>query len=205
MSKIGILGGTFDPIHIGHLLLAECARESFDLEKVWFIPTGHSYEKDCESRLGRVPSPEERLEMARLAVRDHPLFECLDLEVRRPGATYSFETLEELRDLYPRETFYFILGSDCLLRMDAWREPGRIFDACQVLAAARGDADEADIKGYISRLERKYGAEISILPFRDLDISSSEIRERVRQGLSIRYMTPDSVAAYIDARGFYRT
>lgn len=205
MSKIGILGGTFNPIHAGHLMLAECARETFGLDEVWFIPTGRSYMKECGGTAGNMPLPEERLRMTDLAIRDNPFFRCLDMEVKRSGDTYSYETLEELRRREPENAFYFILGADCLFRMDAWKEPGRIFAACEIIAATRGDADVEALGEKAARLRRDFGARISLLPFRNLDVSSSEIRERVRQGRSIRYMTPESVMAYIDEKGFYRT
>lgn len=204
MSRIGIMGGTFNPIHIGHLMLAECAREELVLDEVWFVPTGCPYMKEMELKTGKgMPLPEERLEMTGLAVRDTPYFCCLDIEVKRKGNTYSFETLEELQRLYPGHTFFFIFGADCLYTIENWREPERIFAACEIVAAVRGDASVGAMEEKAAQLYADYGARITLLPFRNLEISSTELRERVKNKKSIRYMTPDRVISYIEEKGFY--
>lgn len=198
------MGGTFNPIHLGHLMLAECAREELLLEEVWFIPTGCSYMKtERQNGTGAMPSPRQRLEMTELALKSNKRFCCLDIEINREGSTYSYETLEELGCLYPGHRFYFILGADCLYTIDSWREPARIFAACDIVAAVRGDSPLEEMEAEAARLREKYGARITLLPFRNLEISSTEIRERVRNGKGIRYMTPENVIAYIEEKGFY--
>ncbi len=209
MSRIGILGGTFNPIHIGHLMLAECAMEELHLSAVWFIPTGISYMKEnSHTSAGtpsmRMPLSEERLEMTCLAVKDSAYFDCLDIEVRRGGYTYSYETLEELKTLYPKDDFYFIFGADCLYTIENWKEPERIFNACKIAAAVRGDADISLMRSKMEELTSKFGADITLLPFRNLGISSTEIRERVYENKSIRFMTVESVISYIEKKGLYR-
>lgn len=204
MSRIGIMGGTFNPIHLGHLLLAECARDALSLDEVWFVPTGHSYMKEQQRQNGaKMPLPEQRLEMTELALRDNPHFSCLDMEVRRGGNTYSYETLEELKRIYPHHSFFFIFGADCLYTIENWKEPSRIFGACEIAAAVRGDASEGDMAAKIRWLEEHFGAHITLLPFRRLEISSTEIRERVKNGKSILYMTPGQVISYIAEKGLY--
>ncbi len=203
MRRIGIMGGTFNPIHIGHLMLAECAREELSLEAVWFIPTGHSYMKS-NNKGDREPAPAERLEMTRLAVEGNPYFRCLDIEIQREGNTYTYETLEELNRLYPDTDFYFIFGADCLYGIENWKEPGRIFAACEIVAAVREDFAVADMWDKIAQLQKRYDARIHFLPFREMELSSTDIRDRLCQGKSIRYMVPEQVSNYIEEKGFYR-
>ncbi len=202
MGKIGIMGGTFDPIHIGHLLLAQCAMEEEDLEEVWFVPTGCSYTKEREGR--KVLPPGERYEMARLAVEDNHRLRCLDIESKREGNTYSYETLEALRQAHPGHSFFFIFGADCLFAIEGWKCPERIFANATVIAAVRSGADVSAMRRKMAELSQKYGADIRLLPFRNFDISSTEIRARVREGKSIRYLVPDKTARYIVEKGFYR-
>lgn len=204
MDRIGIMGGTFNPVHMGHLMLAEAAREALSLDEVWFVPTGYSYMKGAGKASENMPLPEERLEMTGLAVQDNACFRCVDIEVRRGGATYTYETLEELRENYPEKKFFFLIGADCLYTIENWREPGRIFDACELVAAVRQGASAEAMQEKIAQLKARFGARITLLPFRNLEISSTEIRTCVREGRSIRYMTPRSVISYIEEKGFYR-
>lgn len=200
MRKIGILGGTFNPIHTGHLMLAEWAMEAMKLEEVWIIPTGMSYRKNQENVL----SGFDRLHMAQLAVQGNDRLRCLDLEVRREGYTYTWETLEELKRRYPDVHFHFILGADCLFSMEHWKEPEKIFQQCTLAAAVRNDVSDAEMKKKCVELLAKFGGEICLIPFVNFSVSSSEIRQRVSEGKSIRYMVPESVRKYIEEKGFYR-
>ena len=200
MKKIGIMGGTFDPIHTGHLLLAEWAWSAAKLDEVWFVPTGQSYMKEEK---GVLPG-EERLHMVQLAVEENEHLKYSDLEVRRSGNTYSYETMELLNHLYPEDSFYFIEGADCLFTMENWKCPERLFASCTILAAVRGDVSLEQLEVKRQELIGRYKGNILLLPFLQLSISSSEIRNRVREGQSIRYMVPDDVAAYIKEKGFYR-
>ncbi|MCM1325676.1 MAG: nicotinate-nucleotide adenylyltransferase [Bacteroidales bacterium] len=200
MRKIGIMGGTFDPIHIGHLALAQFAMDEEGLDEVWFVPTGCSYmKKDRE-----VLSSAERYEMTRLAALGNPRMRCLDIEIKRDGYSYSYETLEELKKEYPGEEFFFLFGADCLFAIETWKHPERIFSNAKIIAAVRNGADIADMGSQIEKLRHKYGAEIKLLPFLNLEISSTDLRERVRNGKSIRYLVPDKVLYYIEEKGFYR-
>ncbi len=201
-EKIGILGGTFDPIHLGHLIIAEQARDQYGLDRVLLIPSGHSYFKDNRSR--KVLPAQTRLEMTRIAARDHAPFEVSDIEVNRPGNTYSFETLEQLRELYPSSELYFIVGADTVCSMRTWRAPERIFAACTILAAIREDqVDPEQLRKESDALARDYGARILPVEIPNIGISSTDIRERAAAGKSIHYLVPSELESYIIENGIY--
>lgn len=202
MSRIGIMGGTFNPIHTGHLLLAEHALEMEELDQVWMIPTGCSYLKRKDG-ITILPG-EERYEMVNLAIADNERFRCLDMEIKRPGDSYSYETMEQLNREHPGNQFFFICGADCLNTMEYWKCADRLFAACTVLAAVRGEADIAGMQEKITALETRFDAQIRLLPFRRIEISSSEIRERRRKGLSVRYLVPEAVRVYMEEKGLYQ-
>ena len=202
-EKIGILGGTFDPIHLGHLIIAEQARDQYGLDRVLLIPSGYSYFKDNRSR--KVQPAQTRLEMTRIAARDHAPFEVSDIEVNRPGNTYSFETLEQLRELYPSSELYFIVGADTVCSMRTWRAPERIFAACTILAAIREDqVDPEQLKNESEALARDYGARILPVEIPNIGISSTDIRERAAAGKSIHYLVPSALESYIIKNGIYK-
>jgi nicotinate-nucleotide adenylyltransferase len=198
--KVGIFGGTFDPIHMGHLLLAEEARVRLSLTKVLFIPTGQPWMKE-----GRpVSAGHHRLAMVRLAIEDHPAFEASDIELRRPGPTYTIDTLEELRALWgDGPEVYLLLGLDALRDFPRWREPQRILEQCLLVGMARpGYVDfspstlDVVFPGASQRLVLLHGPQIGI--------SGTEIRRRVSMGVSIRYWVPRPVELYIAQHGLYR-
>ena len=202
-KKIGILGGTFDPIHLGHLIIAEQARDQYGLDQVLLIPSGHSYFKD--NRAQKVLPALTRLEMTRKAVSDYPPFEVSDIEVRRSGNTYTYETLEELADLHPEAELYFIVGADTVCSMSTWREPARIFAACTVLAAMREDqVDPESFQQGIKDLENRFHARIRTISIPNIGISSTQIRERAGNGKSIHYLVPNALESYIIENGIYK-
>lgn len=202
MKKIGIMGGTFDPVHIGHLILAECIRDAAGLDEVRFLPSGVSYLK--KDRRDAVSPAWDRLEMCRLAVEGNPHFSVSDLEIRRGGNSYTCDTMEELRVAEPENEFCFLCGADSVLQMASWYRPDRLFAACRILAVGRGDKVSPEaLQEAVSRLEEKYGARISILPMNDIPISSTELREAFRSGRSVRYRIPEKVESYIRAKGLY--
>lgn len=200
MRKAGILGGTFNPIHMGHLMLAEQAMDAVGLDEVWLLPSGISYMKSGQDIL----PAEERLYMTQLAATENEYFRCIDTEVRKPGATYTCETLEQLKLEHPETDFYFIVGADCLFTIESWREPERIFAACTLVAAMRGDCSAKEMEQKKCELEHRFGAKIVLLPFFHVEISSTQIRESVAGGRSIRGLVPERVREYIEEKGFYR-
>ena len=202
-ERIGILGGTFDPIHLGHLIIAEQARDQYQLDRVLLIPSGHSYFKDHRSK--KVQPAQVRLEMTKIAAGSYKPFEVSDIEVNRPGNTYSFETLEELKALNPESELFFIVGADTICSMRTWREPQRIFNVCTVLAAMREDqVDPEEFQRETQALEKDFGARIYPVSIPNIGISSTQIRERAASGKSIHYLVPDALESYIIETGIYK-
>lgn len=199
IKRIGIMGGTFNPIHQGHLLLAEQAREYCELDEVLFIPSGNSYMKDSSEIL----DGEIRIFMTAAAIEDNPSFTLSTMEVEREGATYTCDTIQDLREKEPFAQYYFIMGADSLFSMESWKDPGEIFKNCILVAAARDSRDTFSLTEKATELQAKYQARIIILPERKIDISSSEVRSRIREGKSVRYMIPDKVIDYISSNHLY--
>lgn len=199
MKKIGIFGGTFNPIHNGHLILAEAARQNCCLEEVLLIPSGCSYMKDQREILpGKI-----RLEMARLAALDNPYFTVSDIEINRTGYSYTCETLKQLRRNMPDARLYYIIGADTLFHMENWKNPEQIFSDCVLVAAVRDGWENARMERQISYLTDKYHADIRLLPSLHIEISSTEIRNRCRKKQSIRYLVPESVRLFLEQNGYY--
>ncbi|MCM1063659.1 MAG: nicotinate-nucleotide adenylyltransferase [Eubacterium sp.] len=198
--RIGIMGGTFNPVHMGHMLLAEWAKSEAGLDEVWLIPNGISHTKATQD----IASAEDRLRMTELAATRNKCFKCLDLEIKRNGCSYSYETMEELTRAYPKYEFYFIMGADCLFTLETWKNPQRLLGCCKLIAAVRDEASMEEMEEKKTELEQRFGGQILLLPFLRMSISSTEIRERIRQGKSVRYMIPDSVLTYIEGKRLYR-
>lgn len=199
-KKIGIMGGTFNPVHNGHLLLAEHAREVLELDEVLFIPSGNSYMKDASSVLeGSV-----RAHMLALALEKNPYFHLSLMEIDREGPTYTCDTLAELKKQNPDDEYYFIVGADNLLMLEGWKNPDFILQNCIIAAAVRGTGTEKRLEKIAGHLIYEYQADIRILPARYMDLSSSEIRRRIRDGASVRYMIPDKVLEYIEMNKLYQ-
>ncbi len=198
--RLGVMGGTFDPIHIGHLACAEQVRETFDLDGVVFMPAGDPWMKHGR----RVAAATDRLAMVRLAVADNPHFDVSRLEIDRPGKTYTADTLRQLRAYFPANVeLAFISGADAVFRILEWRDAEEVARLARLVAVTR--------PGYeISDARRKYmRTHASILHLWQtevtaLSISSTDLREKVAAGKSIRYLVPQVVADYIEAHGLYR-
>lgn len=198
-KKVGILGGTFDPIHTGHLILAEEACEAFSLDYVLIMPNGNPPHK-----AGQVHATmEQRTRMAELAVADNPHLQVSDFEKTPQDYHYTYETLEFLTEKNPDTDFYFILGADSLMLFHTWKEPQRICDCCAILAAVRDGMRPLELESWIEALNKRFGARIYPLSTTNIDISSNMIREKVQSGRSIRYYVPAAVEAYIYREGLY--
>ena len=189
MKRIGILGGSFNPIHYGHLRLAEEAREALQLDRVLFVPANVRPHKPQHGLI----AAQHRLAMARLAVRGHAAFAVDDLELRRAGPSYTVETLAALRRRCGARTqLFFLSGADTLQELSIWKDLDRVLRLCTFVVATR--------PGYSSRARRRG---FRALPMTPLAISASDIRRRVAAGRSIRYLVPDAVARYIARHGLY--
>lgn len=199
--KIGIMGGTFDPIHIGHLILGETAYEQFSLDKVLFMPAGNPPHK--RERKGRA-TDEQRTEMVRRAILSNSHFELSLMEMNADGFSYTYRTLEKLNRENPDTEFYFIIGADSLYDFDTWKEPGRISKEAKIVVATRDHAQSDQLIREMNRLSGIYNSEFLKLDSLNIDISSRMLRSWIAQRRTIKYYLPDSVIAYIDENEIYQ-
>lgn len=198
--NIGVLGGTFDPIHSGHLIVAEQARLKLDLSRVIFIPAGEPWLK-----LDRDITPaQHRVEMVRLAIAGNPYFELSTIEVERPGLSYSVDTIAILREqLGSACNLFFLLGWDSLAELPRWKEPARLIQMCRLVAVTRPGFSRPDLQA-MEALVPGVSGNVLWLDIPPVDISSSEIRRRIAHGLPIRDLVPPKVADYIEEHQLYR-
>ena len=198
--KVGILGGTFDPVHLGHLIIAEEARYKLELAEVLFAPTGQPWLKANRS----ITPATDRLEMLRRALESNPYFRLSTVDLDRPGPTYSVDTIADLQKELEAETeLYFIIGLDALAELPTWREPAKLADMCQIVGVTRPGRPNFDLSSLEPAIPQA-SHRIIILEVPQIDISSTEIRERVARGLPIRYQVPETVEQYIRERRLYR-
>ena len=193
--KICLFGGTFDPPHVGHLIIGEMVKESENFDRIIFIPAFIPPHKETSSL-----SPiEDRWEMLRLVLNQDENFELSDVEIKRGGLSYAIETIRELKSRHDlkKDRVYFLMGSDSLLEFHIWKDYEAILNECQVLVAVRPGFDPDHVSPSII-------SQVRIADIPQIDISSSEIRDRIRRGLTIRYMVLDPVREYITEKGFYK-
>ena len=201
LQRIGIMGGTFDPIHYGHLVAAEVARSEFRLDKVIFMPAGNPPHK----QLIRVSDPEQRYLMTVLAVSSNLNFEVSRLEVDKDGLTYTYDTVMELRKLYGEAArIYFITGADAVLELLTWYRIQELLGICSFIAVTRPGFDKRDLEQKISEITSEYGGEIICIEVPLLAISSTDIRWRCSNGKTIKYLLPEEVEKYILDNGLYK-
>jgi nicotinate-nucleotide adenylyltransferase len=195
----GLLGGTFDPPHIGHLQIAEAARRKLCLDEVVFIPAGLPWVKASM----KVTPACHRLEMIKLATAGLPYFTVNDIEVKRPGPSYTWQTLQELKSQYPEDELYFILGWDNLSSLPSWHHPDRIVKAACLVAAPRVGTPRPNVHELDERVPG-LAARTAILTEPEINVSATAIRERVRKGESIDHLVPAPVANYIEQNNLYK-
>jgi nicotinate-nucleotide adenylyltransferase len=193
--RIGVMGGTFDPIHLGHLVAAEEARWQFGLDRVVFVPAGRPWQKP----VGVTP-PEDRYRMTVIATASNPAFTVSRLEIDHPGPTYTVDTLRRLRAEQEDGTrLYFIIGADAVLQLLTWKEPDQVLAQAEFIAATRPGFDLDRLVSQVPGADRIHRMEIPALA-----IAASDIRARVARGAPIQYLVPDGVARYIHKHGLYR-
>jgi nicotinate-nucleotide adenylyltransferase len=197
--NIGVFGGTFDPIHFGHLIVADEAREALGLDEVLFIPAGQPWVKAGTP----VSAACHRMAMVGMAVKPTPWFRALDLDVKRPGPTYTVDTLLELRSDFGEEAdLYLILGLDAVQEMARWHQPGQIFELCTVVGMSRPGVLDLDHAALDAMAPNAAGVILLEGPL--VSLSGTDLRKRVREGRSIRHRVPEAVEAYIYEHGLYR-
>jgi nicotinate-nucleotide adenylyltransferase len=200
--RLGLFGGSFDPVHFGHLILAEFCRETARLDQIWFIPAAKPPHKQ-----DRPLSPDaDRLAMLNLAMAGHESFVVSPLEVDRGGVSYTVETLQAIRQQHPKAELFLLMGADMLADLPNWREPAEILRLATPLVTRRAGEPEPDVSCLSAFLppERIATLRSEIVPMPLIEISSSELRRRVAAGQSIRFQTPRAVEEYIRTHGLYR-
>jgi nicotinate-nucleotide adenylyltransferase len=190
-TRLGVMGGTFDPIHVGHLVTAEEALHQFALDEVVFVPTGRPWMKEHDV----VASAEDRYAMTAVGIEPEPRFHVSRIEVDRGGATYTVDTLRALRDEVPGAELFFITGADAMLEIMRWKEAETVFDLAHFIAATRPGYDV----GAFDHIP-----DVTVMRIPALAISSTDIRARVHEGRPIRFLVPEGVEAHIRAAGLYR-
>ncbi len=194
--RVGVMGGTFDPIHYGHLVTAEEAEMQFGLDEVVFVPTGRPWMKADRE----VSPPEDRYLMTVVATASNPRFSVSRIDIDREGPTYAVDTLRQLADETPDAELYFITGADAMLEIFEWKDPEDVLSLAHFIAATRPGYDLARFEAAAPT----HHPRVSTMDIPALAISSSDIRARVREGRAIRYLLPEGVKSYIEKQALYR-
>ncbi|RIK72685.1 MAG: nicotinate (nicotinamide) nucleotide adenylyltransferase [Planctomycetota bacterium] len=200
--RLGIFGGTFDPVHYGHLLLAEWCRESCALDEVRFVPAAVAPHKTHQTAAG----PAARVEMLKLAIGGHPAFVVSTIEIDRGGVSYTVDTLAEIRSRRPDAALFLLMGSDSLADLVNWREPARICELATPVVVHRGGTPPPEFGPLAAVVTPERLAMIAklVVDMPQVELSSREIRRRAAEGKSIRYQTPRAVETYIETHALYR-
>lgn len=197
--KIGIMGGTFDPIHNGHLLIAQSALDEFALDEVIFVPTGKSPHKKAT----QVTEPSIRCEMTRLAIADSPRFSISKYEATNTDVNYTYKTLQAFKAMYPEDELFFIMGEDSIDYFTEWREPAQICKFATLLVAVRNNGKNT-IDEVIASIKQKYSAKVYKLHSPNFNASSSEIRLQIKKGEFTENIIPEAVLEFINTLGLYK-
>lgn len=198
MSKIGIFGGTFNPVHIGHMIMAENFYEQLNLDEVWMMPSGNPPHKDC----GIILDGNVRCEMIRRAIGDNKHIKCSDFELKRDGVIYTADTLQLLKEKYSSDKLYFLIGEDSLDSFETWYHPERIVSQSDIVVAVRSNGTGIDEK--IKAFTKTFKCPLSVLRIPYIGVSSSDIRERIRKDNTIKYMINENVEKFIYENNLYK-
>lgn len=200
--KIGIMGGTFDPVHNGHLMLGHAAYKAFSLDQIWFMPNGNPPHKKSETIKS---TAEDRMKMTSLAIAPFPEFVLQPYEALRAEVSCSYQTMEHFSKIYPDDEFYFIIGADSLMAIETWIHPERIFPTCTILATYRNEVKtKEEMNRQIQYLSEKYHAKIRLLETPLMPVSSHELRANLQSGDSVSEYMPAAVCSYIKQHHLYR-
>ena len=199
LTRVGLFGGTFDPIHIGHLMVAQEAALKIGLQEVWFMPTGKPWLKEGVP----VSSAEHRKTMADIATEENPLFKVSSMEINRPGPSYTVETLKQIKETGARGKPFFIIGMDSLESLHRWHNPSELFDLCSLVVVSRPAYLGLDLD-FIEKIRPGSTKEITVLDGLRIGISGEEVRRRVAEKLPIKYWVPSKVEEYIYKNALYR-
>lgn len=199
MKKYGIFGGTFNPIHYGHLMICEYLKEELDLDKIIFIPTGNPPHKDLDV------SARARYEMVKLAISSNPTFEISDIETNRIKLSYTVDTVRDLKKIYKDEKLFFLIGLDTLFQLKTWKKIEELSGEIEFVVALRPKyIDIEEINRELKFLRENYGTKVEIIHTPLYEISSTELRDRIKEEKSVRYLIPEEVVNYIKESGFYK-
>lgn len=196
--KVGIMGGTFDPIHLGHLVVANEVLNMYKLDEIIFIPAGIPPHK-----IGIGASSWDRYLMVTMATLSNAKFKVSDIEINNPGKSYTLNTLRELTKLYKDTEFYFITGTDAVIDLPNWHEPEKVLSLCKFIAVSRPGISKDTVEKKIIEIKNKFNGDIELLQVPMLQISSTDIRDRFKKGISAKYMLPESVEQYIIKNKLY--
>jgi nicotinate-nucleotide adenylyltransferase len=201
--RIGVFGGTFDPVHLGHLIMAEQCREQAGLDQLWFVPAARPPHKAEHV----ITSFDRRVDMLNLAIAGQPAFQVNAIEKDRPGPSFTVDTLETLHQQHPGNEFWWVLGSDSLYDLPGWREPGRIVELAGLLIVPRPSFPvwpESQLRTSL-HLPEGTPLRLTLIHMPLIEISSRDLRRRVTEGRSLRYMVPRAVECYIEQHGLYKS
>lgn len=201
--RLGVFGGTFDPIHWGHLILAEQCREQRRLDKVLFVPAGQPPHKLA----GQITAGKLRREMVELAIAGNATFAVSDVELRRPGPSYTVETLRELRREYAGDELFLLIGSDSLSELPQWRDPAKVAELASLVVVTRPGAPLTDLRGLEGVLTAEQIGRVreNVVEMPLVGISATDLRQRVFEGRSVRYLVPRAVEMFIETHGLYQS
>jgi nicotinate-nucleotide adenylyltransferase len=200
LKSLGILGGTFDPIHYGHIIAAECARDALHLDRVIFIPSASPPHK----ALDEVLDSKHRFEMVKMAVEDNPNFEVSELELKRKGLSYTVDTIASYQQEFPGAKIFFIIGVDALLQINTWKDVDRLATLCNFVVVTRPGYQLSHEDEHLREIPAAVWEKILLVPIPGLHISSSDIRQRAAKGQTIKYLLPPAIEEYILKNDLYR-
>ncbi len=193
------MGGAFDPPHFGHFVTAQTVYDSFDVDKVIIMPLG-----DAPHKANSRTKAEDRYNMVLAGIDDNNAFDISDMEINRKGKTYTVDTIAEIKKINPELKIYFVIGADEAKMLDTWHEPERLLKMCSFIAVSRPGFDRNELIKTVDEVRKKYCCDIHYIDVPALDISSSDLREKISEGRSIKYLVPDKTEKYINEHNLYR-